>query len=175
MNKIIIEKDKLIKNIKNIKNNFNNGKEEQINKFKNDITVLEEQNKNLIEKNKKLKKSNTDIIKNNKIKKLEKQNSINSENIISTKAKKIIAKSVNSAELKDQKNDINYLAIKGRKKNNSENMKIDFPRNNNINEKYEKLKAALKKIKEKFNEIKLRIHIDETSVNYKFNRISYLL
>ena len=57
LNKIIIEKDKLIKNIKN---NFNNGKEEQINKFKNDITVLEEQNKNLIEKNKKLKKSNTD-------------------------------------------------------------------------------------------------------------------
>ena len=49
LNKIIIEKDKLMKNIKN---NFNNGKEEQINKFKNDITVLEEQNKNLIEKNK---------------------------------------------------------------------------------------------------------------------------
>ena len=133
--------------------------------FDNNLLV-EEEYKKLKEENENLK---------NKIKEMEKQNSINSENIIATKAKKVIAQSVNSADSEEEENDVNYLAMKARRKNNSEDMKIDFPGLSNINDKYEKLKSALKEIKEIFNEIKLNIQIDESSVKFKLNRISELL
>ena len=54
-------------------------------------------------------------------------------------------------------------------------MKIDHPGLSDIKDKYDKLKDIIKEIKEIFNDIKLKVQIDESEVKSKINRISDLL
>ena len=128
--------------------------------------LLEEENKKLKEENENLKK---------KIKEMEKRNSIKIENEISNNNKKIIARSVNSSDSEEEEYGLDYLENKVKKKNNSEDLKIDHPGLSDIKDKYEKLKDIIKEIKEIFNDIKLKVQIDESEVKSKINRISDLL
>jgi hypothetical protein len=67
------------------------------------------------------------------------------------------------------------LANTAKKKNNSEDMKIDFPGLSDINEKYEDLKNKIKEIKEIFNLIISKIQINEPDIKSEINKVLDLL
>jgi hypothetical protein len=90
--------------------------------------------------------------------------------------KNILSQSANSAGSDEEEEfDVNYLANTAKRKNNSEDMKIDFPGLNNINEKYEELKNKIIEIKEIFNYIKSKIQLNEPNIKPKINRVYELL
>ena len=196
--KTINSKDELIQKLKN---DYIQNEEEKIETFRNEIKALEEKNKNLMEENQELKKSkmvliqstdpeflkgnqsinifptNYDINKSTQLNviKEEPEKKIKKEKEIEIKANKVLSQSANSADLEEEEFDVNYLANTAKKKNNSEDMKIDFPGLSDINEKYEDLKNKIKEIKEIFNLIISKIQINEPDIKSEINKVLDLL
>ena len=101
-----------------------------------------------------------------KIEKMKQKEEIKEEKEI--KRKNILSQSANSAGSDEEEEfDVNYLANTAKRKNNSEDMKIDYPGLNNINEKYEELKKKIIEIKETFNYIISKIQVNEPDIKPK--------
>ena len=140
--------------------------------FEEENNKLKTENENL---NKKLEELKTEKENINKI--LEEikrqQNNVNKENIVKNK---VLSQSVNSNDSEEEEYDANYLANNAKKKNNSEDLKIDFPGLNDINEKYEELKIKIKEIKEIFNDILSKIDLElNPDMKLKINKVCELL
>ena len=123
------------------------------------INELKIENENLKKQNEELKLKNKEIKEEKEIKR-----------------KNILSQSANSAGSDEEEEfDVNYLANTAKRKNNSEDMKIDYPGLNNINEKYEELKNKIIEIKETFNYIISKIQVNEPDIKPKIDRVHELL
>ena len=226
IDKFINEIDQKNKLINDLKMNFNQNQDEKIDKYKNDIKILDEANKKLLKENENLKQSNVvliqstnpellkisqsicrykekmkesklllndeDIVKecldNNfeEINELKKENENlknkikNLEEEIKVKTKetetKILSLSQKYSDSEEEEFDINFLAKNAKEKNNSEDIKIDFPVYSDIKEKYEEQNKKIKELKEIFKNMTSQIVFEEgTDIKSKINRISELL
>ena len=147
---------KLSNNDEIIGNNYINddNNEEKINELKNENDNLKKQIEQLKMENKNIKEEKNKEIKKNKV----------------------LSQSANSANSDEEEEfDVNYLANTVKKKNNSEDMKIDFPGLSDINEKYNDLKNKVMEIKEIFKVIKSKCQSKEPDMELKINRVSDLL
>ena len=75
----------------------------------------------------------------------------------------------------EQEFDFNDLAKNAKEKNNSEDMKIDFPGLNDINDKYEKLKNKMNELKKLIKEIIPEIQSEFPNIQQKAERICQIL
>ena len=114
--------------------------------------------------NEKLKKQIEELKLGNQVKE-EKQN-----------RRKFLYQSDNSDDSDfEEEFDNNYLANTAKKRNNSEDRRIDYQGLNNINEKYEELKKKILEIKEIFKYIISKIKLNEPDLKSKIDRVSNLL
>ena len=114
--------------------------------------------------NEKLKKQIEELKLGNQVKE-EKQN-----------RRKFLYQSDNSDDSDfEEEFDNNYLANTAKKRNNSEDRRIDYQGLNNINEKYEELKKKILEIKEIFKYIISKIKLNEPDLKSKIDRVSTLL
>ena len=114
--------------------------------------------------NEKLKKQIEELKLGNQVKE-EKQN-----------RRKFLYQSDNSDDSDfEEEFDNNYLANTAKKRNNSEDRRIDYQGLNNVNEKYEELKKKILEIKEIFKYIISKIKLNEPDLKSKIDRVSNLL
>ena len=71
--------------------------------------------------------------------------------------------------------DDNYLANTAKKRNNSEDRRIDYQGFDGVNDKYEELKKKISEIKEIFKYIISKIKLNDPDLQPKINRVSELL
>ena len=133
------------------------------NEIKQQININEEENRNDIEYlNKRIK----DLENENKLLKFQKDNQLNEKNKCLTQSNNISI---------EQEFDFNDLAKNAKEKNNSEDMKIDFPGLNDINDKYEKLKNKMNELKKLIKEIIPEIQSEFPNIQKKAERICQIL
>ena len=128
--------------------------------------LFEEENNTLKAQNENLKKQ---------LEELKKQIELKKENENPKTRNRVLAHSVNSDDSEEEEYDVNYLANTAKKKNNSEDMKIDFPGLSDVNEKYEELKNKMIEIKEIFKDIKSKVETNNPELKIKMHRVFDLL
>ena len=133
------------------------------NEIKQQININEEENRNDIEYlNKRIK----DLENENKLLKFQKDNQLNEKSKCLTQSNNISI---------EQEFDFNDLAKNAKEQNNSEDMKIDFPGLNDINDKYEKLKNKMNELKKLIKEIIPEIQSEFPNIQKKAERICQIL
>ena len=140
--------------------------------FEEENNKLKTENEILTKKLEQLKAENENL--NKKLEGCKTQNGIKIDNVVVKN--KVLSQSVNSEDSEEEEYDANYLANTAKKKNNSEDLKIDFPGLSDINEKYEELKNKINEIKEIFKDIISKIELElSPDMKLKINRVSDLL
>ena len=134
-----------------VNNSVNILNEEESNKIKSEMENLQKQVKELENENKLIKAQNN-------------QN----------KNRKCLTQSNNNSNFEEEYNDFD-LANNANEKNNSEDMKIDYPGLNDINNKYEELKAKMEELKEIFKYIISRVQCEDPDLQQKAQRVCEIM
>ena len=145
-----------------IDNSVNFLYEEENNRYKTEVENLRKKVKNLEDENKLLK------VQNDEQKKKDDNKNNKGDN------GKCLTLSNNLSNFEEEY-DVSDLANNAKEKNNSEDMKIDYPGLNDINNKYEELKAKMEELKELFKYFISYTSCDDPEIQKKANRVCEIL